>query len=129
MPLTVSSIAILRRLQRPLSGWLAAMVLLANMLVGGLAPVAWGDGMVVCTADGIQVVGPDGQKRPATTGGHEYCLLCLPLAHGGLDLPPQAPAVVLPQPLPLAGWPIVQPAAFRLRPAATPGLARAPPSV
>lgn len=116
------------RLRRPLSAWLAGVVLLANLLVGGLAPAAWGEGMVVCTADGMQVVGPDGQARPAAGDDHGVCLLCLPLALGGSDLPPQGYAVAPPPPVLRAAWPTGETPALRPRPAASPGLARAPPS-
>lgn len=118
-----------RRHRRLISAWLAVVVLAANLLVGGLAPSAWGDGMVVCTADGLRVVGPDGTARPASGDAHDVCLLCLPVAHGGLHLPPVPPTLVLPAEPSGARWPLILDFGGRRRAAVLPGLARAPPSV
>jgi len=99
----------LRRTRRPVLGaWFALLLLAGNLLAApGLrlpdatAADPLGGALVICTPGGLVAVDQGG-----TPAGHDerrspsdLCAFCLPLAHGGIDRPPAAPAPMAPAPV------------------------------
>lgn len=103
----------LGRVRRRLASWLGLLLLAFNVLAAAALPAraesalaqSLMDGrIVVCTAAGLLVLDQDGRALPASDHA-QFCVFCLPLLHGGVDVPATpvladrptfAPAALLP---------------------------------
>lgn len=89
-----------------------------------------GDRIVVCTASGMVMLNRDGTpaRSPADLPSG-FCMFCLPLMHGGADIPAALTALPPDRPLLLAAP--FPPSAERRQPCATTTVAapRAPPAI
>ncbi|TAN55574.1 MAG: DUF2946 domain-containing protein [Magnetospirillum sp.] len=68
--------------------WLGVFLVLFNLIASGLLPAAAsplaGERIVVCTAQGMVVLGADGQPSATDEGAERHadlCAFCLPLMH------------------------------------------------
>lgn len=89
--------------------WFATLLLLFNVLAGGVLPATanaektsfsdFAGAVVVCTAAGMVVFDHDAQPTDSA-GKHYVCALCLPLIHMGvvMSTPSAVPAPPLPVP-------------------------------
>lgn len=134
----------LGRFRRHVSVWLGIVALAFNIFAATMLPVrtAWADAtsaaenaigqrFVVCTATGMVEFDQDGKPvSPQQTSDHEQlCIFCLPLLHGGTDLPAIQPFV---QPsLVILGSVEILPTESPTAPPRFPGISlpRAPPLV
>lgn len=134
----------LGRVRRHVSVWLGIVALAFNIFAGAVLPAqpaqaetnsaagdAAGQPLMVCTPDGMVEIGQDGKPVPSqqTSGHDQLCIFCLPLLHGGTNVPAIEP--LLEPALAVLGSVEILPTENPIAPPRLEGISlpRAPPSV
>jgi hypothetical protein len=119
-----------RKARRTIIAWACLVLLAFNLLAGTALPgqpaTAGTGGIAICTATGIVVQDPSG--APSDSQRHDsFCVFCLPLMHGGLNLADSPDLAALPRSTTdlAVPWTAQVASATRLSGSASP---RAPPS-